>query len=102
MLGKINRALRGKLITYSRPRPIIKAPKVKGDVNFLGVHEWYYREERISLAEITIILKARYKKEDPEYAATLRNRLPAVYREFKDVFSRKESDTLPSRRECDH
>ena len=54
------------------------------------------------MAKITIILKARYEKEDPEYAATLRSRLPAVHREFEDVFSRKESDALPPRQECDH
>ena len=50
------------------------------------------------MAEIIIILKARYKKEDPEYAAILRSRLPASYREFKDIFSRKENNTLPPRR----
>ena len=54
------------------------------------------------LAEITVILEARYEKENPEYAAILRSRLPVVYREFKDMFSRKKSDTLPPRRECDH
>ena len=101
-LGKINRALKGKLITQSRPRTTIKAPEVKCDINFLRAHEWHYGEERTSLAEITIILKARYKKEDPEYTATLRSRLPAVYREFKNIFSRKENNTLPPRRECDH
>ena len=102
MLGKINRALKGELITQSRPRTMIKAPEVKCEVNFLGAHEWHYGEERTSLVEITVISEARYEEEDPGYAATLRSRLPAVYREFKDMFSRKKNNALPPRRECDH
>ena len=101
-LGKINRALKGELISQSRPWLMTKAPEVKCEVNFLRAHKWYYGEEKTLLVEITVILEARYEEKDLEYAVTLRSRLPAVYREFEDVFSRKESDALPPRRECDH
>ena len=98
----MNRALKGELITQNRPRTTIKAPEVKCDINFLRAYEWYYKEERTSLAEITTILKTRYKEKNPGYAATLRSRLPVIYCEFKDVFSRKGSNALPPRRECNH
>ena len=98
----MNRALKGESIIQSRPRLTIKAPEVKCKINFLRAHKWYYGEEKTSLVEITAILKARCEEKNPEYTATLKSRLPVIYREFKDIFSKKENNALPPRRACDH
>ena len=59
------------------------------EINFLGVHKWYYGEKKIILAEIYEITKARYDAENPDYKKVLKHCLPAVYKEFKDVFSKR-------------
>ena len=58
-------------------------------MNFLGVYKWYYREEKIILAEISETTKARHKAEDPDYKKVLKYCLPAAYGEFKEIFSKK-------------
>ena len=35
------------------------------------------------------IAKARHDAEDPDYERVLKHRLPAAYKEFKDIFSKK-------------
>ena len=58
-------------------------------MNFLRVYKWYYGEEKIILAEISEIAKARHEAEDPDYKKVLKYRLPAAYKEFKDIFYKK-------------
>ena len=58
-------------------------------MNFLRVHKWYYGEEKITLTEINKIIKARYKAEDPDYKNVLKYHLPAIYKEFQDIFFKK-------------
>ena len=65
-------------------------------MNFLGAHEWYYGKEKITLTEINKIAEVRHQVKDPDYKKTLEKRLPAAYQEFKDIFSKKQNNTLPS------
>ena len=58
-------------------------------MNFLGAYEWYYGEEKIILTEINKITEARHKAEDPDNEKVLKHRLPAAYKEFKDIFFKK-------------
>ena len=58
-------------------------------MNFLGAHEWYYGEEKITLAEISEIAEARHDAKDLDYKKVLKHYLPAVYKEFKDIFFKK-------------
>ena len=53
------------------------------------MYEWYYREKKITLMEICKITEVRYNAEDLDYEKILKYYLPAVYREFKDVFFKR-------------
>ena len=53
------------------------------------MYEWYYGEKKITLAEICKITKAHYNAEDLDYEKVLKHRLPAVYKEFKNIFFKK-------------
>ena len=55
-------------------------------MNFLGAHEWYYGEEKITLTEISEITKVYYNAEDPDYKKILKYYLLGIYKEFKNVF----------------
>ena len=59
------------------------------EVNFLRVYEWYYGEKKIVLMEIYKITEARYNTKDLDYEKILKYRLPAAYKEFKDIISKK-------------
>ena len=50
------------------------------------MYKWYYGKEKIILAEINKITKARHKAEDLDYKKILKHYLPAAYGEFKDIF----------------
>ena len=65
------------------------------EVNFLGAYKWYYREKKITLTEIYEITAARHNAEDPDYKKILKHRLPAAYREFKDIFSKNKAIPYP-------
>ena len=100
--GKMDRALKGQSAPPPAPRKRPDQTRPSLEVNFLGAHEWHYGEEKTTLAEINEIAEARHEAEDPSYEKALKERLPAAYRDFKDVFSKKQSDTLPPPRDCDH
>ena len=52
-------------------------------------YEWYYREKKITLAEICEITEVCHNAEDLNYKKVLKHYLPAAYKEFKDIFSKK-------------
>ena len=109
--GKMRRALEGRfeppVPMKTREPPVPTKTRQNQDrfsleINFLGAHEWHYGEEKTTLAEISEIAETRHWTEDPDYERALQKRLPAAYEEFKDVFSKRQSDTLPPPRDCDH
>ena len=52
--------------------------------------------------EIYKITKARHNAENPDYKKVLKHRLLATYKEFKDIFSKKQNDTLTPPRDYNH
>ena len=50
------------------------------------MYKWYYREKKIILTEIYKITEVHYNTEDPDYKKVLKHYLPAIYKEFKDIF----------------
>ena len=58
-------------------------------MNFLGAHECYYREEKITRTKINKIAKAYHKVKDLEHKKISKDYLPITYGEFKDIFSKK-------------
>ena len=65
------------------------------EVNFLGAHEWHYGEEKTTLTKINKIAEARHETKDPDDEKVLEYRLLVAYKEFKDIFSKKQNNTLP-------
>ena len=59
------------------------------------MYEWYYGEEKITLAEICEIIKARHDTEDLDYKKILKYCLPAAYKEFKDFFLKDKGILYP-------
>ena len=68
----------------------------------MGAHEWHHGEKKITLVEICEITKARYNAEDLDYEKILKHCLPGAYKEFKDVFSKRQSNTLPPPQDYNH
>ena len=66
------------------------------------MYKWYYREKKIFLIEIYKITKARYNTEDLNYKKILKYYLPVAYKEFKDIFSKKQNNTLLLPRNYNH
>ena len=65
------------------------------EVNFLGVYEWYYGEEKITLVKINKIAEARHEAEDLDYEKVLKYCLLVAYGEFKDFFLRNKAIPCP-------
>ena len=52
--------------------------------------------------EINNIIKVCYNTENPDYEEVLKYCLPAAYKEFKDIFLKKRSNTLPPPRDYNY
>jgi hypothetical protein len=55
-----------------------------------------------TLYEIDRILEEKMTQEDQDYQELVESRLPAQYRDYKDVFSKAAADVLPPNRSYDH
>ena len=53
------------------------------------MYKWYYEEKKITLVEIYKITKVYYNAKDPDYKKVLKYYLPAVYKEFKNIFFKR-------------
>ena len=99
---KMDRALKGEIVAQAAPKLITPEELPALEVNYLGHHKWEFGQEIIIIAELTAISTERYMHEDPVTEELIARKLPKQYKDFRDVFSKRESDELPPSRKCDH
>ena len=101
-MAKMDKALKGEIGMQAVPAPISVEEQAALEVNYLGHHEWKLGQETVTVAELTAMSTERHMHEDPVTEELIAQKLPRRYQDFRDVFSKRESDELPPLRKCDH
>jgi predicted aspartyl protease len=116
-MAKMDRALIAGRKLLPTPRPTVIPPPKKtraGDLLVIDIavvgaaafHRHVKKKETeifvTSIQEIDRIIDEKKRLEDKEDDEAVEQKLPACYREFRDVFSKEASDTLPPLRQWNH